>query len=82
MQRKFLVRTIDVAVLGLVGYVVVVAATNRPAKPQVSEFVKNVDLAPLKQAAIQAVGRISSFDSHARQIVREIAGPAGVAGSG
>jgi cytochrome c-type biogenesis protein CcsB len=80
MQRKFFVRTIDVAVLGLVGYVVVVAATNRPAKPQVSEFVKNVDLAPLKQAAIQAVGRISSFDSHARQIVREIAGPAGVDG--
>jgi cytochrome c-type biogenesis protein CcsB len=73
-------RFIDVVVVGVIGYAVVQAATHRPEKPQINAFANEVNLEPLKKAAVQDVGRIASFDSHARQIVREIAGPGGVPG--
>jgi len=80
MNPQTRVRIVDGAVILLVGYFVVSAVLNRkpPAKPD--PFVAAVDLEPLRKLAVHDVGRIKSFDSFANGIIRNIAGPKGIAG--
>lgn len=79
MQSKFFVRVIDVMVIGAIGYFAIYKPMTRPRPPEaVNEFAEAVDLAPLRSVAIHVDGRLKSFDSFARTIVRAIAGPKSV----
>ncbi|MFQ5462822.1 MAG: cytochrome c biogenesis protein CcsA [Phycisphaerae bacterium] len=75
-QHRFRVRAIDVMVVALiVGYGGYKASTRPSAgsSPQ-SGFEQAVDLSPLYETAVQADGRIRSFESHARALIGLISG--------
>ncbi|HNO78038.1 MAG TPA: cytochrome c biogenesis protein CcsA [Phycisphaerae bacterium] len=80
MNRKMLVRSGDVVLIALIAYFAWGKYQNRAPSVQPSEFEANVDLQPLRNLAIQDVGRIKSFDSFARGRMRTIAGPYDVDG--
>lgn len=77
MNSNFRIRTIDVMVVagivGLFGYL----AINRPPKvrPDKESFAQKIDLTPFHGIAVQADGRLRSFESHAKTYMGYIAGP-------
>lgn len=76
MNNRFRVRPIDLMVVGaIIGFVGYRGAT----KPVVStggtsEFAQGVDLEPLYGTAVQADGRLRSFESHARTYMGYVSG--------
>lgn len=82
MNNNFRIRTIDVMVVvgivGLVGYL----ATHRPprTRPDKESFAQKLDLAPLYRIAVQADGRLRSFESHAKTYMGYVAGPRSING--
>lgn len=82
MRRKFALRVVDLmvlaAVLGLIGYL----STRRPPKvrPDAEGFARKVDLSPLYRIAVQADGRLRSFESHAKTYMGYVSGPRSVRG--
>lgn len=75
-MRRWRIRWIDVMVIGaivaLIGFFGFGRA--RAPKPQMSEFAQQVRLDPLYQIAVQADGRLRSFESHAKTTLSYIAG--------
>ncbi|MBI4716510.1 MAG: cytochrome c biogenesis protein CcsA [Planctomycetes bacterium] len=71
------VRPVDVivvlAIAGLAGWL----GMRRPAGPKVeaSAFARAVDLEPLFRTAVQADGRLRSFESHAKTFMGYVSGP-------
>jgi hypothetical protein len=56
-------------------------ADNRPPRPTPSLFAQAVDLAPLYRTAVQADGRLRSFESHAKTYIGGyVTGPQSVDG--
>jgi cytochrome c-type biogenesis protein CcsB len=77
MRRKLPIRVIDLmVVLAIVGYCGY-KGINRPPKPEadVSSFANLVQLDPLYKTAVQADGRLRSFESHAKTYMGYITGP-------
>ncbi len=71
------IRLIDVfvilAVVGYAGY----RTANRPPRPKVdaADFAQQINLDPLFQSAVQADGRLRSFESHAKTFMGIVTGP-------
>lgn len=79
MKSKLCVRIIDGVVLLAIGYYALYLPMTRPRAPEVkSAFAESLNLEPLRTIAVHTDGRLKSFDSFARTIVRYIAGPKGV----
>ncbi len=81
MNRKFRIRWIDaLVVLGIIvygGY----RAASRPPKAKPSLFAQAVNLDPLNRTAVQADGRLRSFESHAKTYIGGyVTGPRSVNG--
>jgi cytochrome c-type biogenesis protein CcsB len=77
MKSRFRIRWIDVLVLlAIVGYAGYRGA-HRPPKPAVDEgdFAGQVNLDPLFCSAVQADGRLRSFESHAKTFMGLVTGP-------
>ncbi len=73
-------RIVDVLAVLLIGYAVFHNySKSSPAAPP-SEFARAVELAPLQSIAVQSSGRIKSFDSFARTMMRYVSGPHRIAG--
>jgi len=82
MTKRFRFRWIDaMVVLAIVAYGGYRSA-NRPHKSSgPSEFARAVSLDPLYRTAVQADGRLRSFESHAKSYVGGyVTGPRGIAG--
>ncbi|MEK6676919.1 MAG: cytochrome c biogenesis protein CcsA [Planctomycetota bacterium] len=77
MKKRLGVRPIDLMVLALIGALVVYQRSGRETAPVASgsPFAKQVDLEPLHQTAVQADGRLRSFESHAKTFVSYVTGP-------
>ncbi len=73
-------RAIDVAVVALIAYIVFYNVTKSPKTTSPSAFACAVDLDPVRSIAVQASGRIKSFDSFARTMMRYVSGPRRIAG--
>jgi len=73
-------RIVDVLVVGSIGWLIVSKSMNRQPEPEAPAFARAVDLTPIKEIAVQNVGRIKSFDSVARTQVRAITGGKRMAG--
>ncbi len=82
MKRRFRIRVIDaMALLAIVGYVgFKVAARPRVHGVERSSFAKQVKLDPFNSTAVQADGRLRSFESHAKTYMGYIAGPRAIKG--
>lgn len=77
MSTRLRIRPIDVmAVLAIVGYCGWKGMHRAPA-PDVgqSAFARQVQLAPLGRLAVQADGRLRSFESHAKTYMGYVSGP-------
>jgi len=77
------VRAIDVMVVVVIAGLIGWKWINRPvaAAQQVpSSFAKQVDLGPLNRTAVQADGRLRSFESHAKTYMGKISGPRAIRG--
>ena len=77
MKSRFRIRWIDalvvLAILGYAGY----RGANRPSRAAADpgEFASQVQLDPLFQTAVQADGRLRSFESHAKTFMALVTGP-------
>ena len=82
MSKKFRIRWIDaIAVLAIVGYGWYASAGRGPKAAGPSPFAQEVDLDPLYQTAVQADGRLRSFESHAKTYIGGyVTGPRAIAG--
>jgi cytochrome c-type biogenesis protein CcsB len=67
-------RIVDLAVIGGIGWVIFYNMTKLPTSAPLSEFAAAVDLDPIRTIAVQRSGRLKSFDSHARSIMRSVSG--------
>lgn len=78
MNSRFRIRVIDLmALAGIVGLVLFgYLATYRAPKPRVDQesFAQKVDLSPLYRIAVQADGRLRSFESHAKTYMGYVSG--------
>ena len=76
-KMRVRVRPIDVMVLLAMATPFVVRGWDRPARVDESTagFAQQVDLSPLDRIAVQADGRLRSFESHAKTLIGYIAGP-------
>lgn len=77
------IRPIDGLVLLGIGSLVGWGALDRPAprpEDRPSAFASAVDLSPLYRAAVQADGRIRSFESHAKTYISYVSGPRDIRG--
>ncbi len=81
MRKRIPIRWIDaLVVLGIVAYGGYLAS-NRPPKVRPSEFARQVNLDPLYGTAVQADGRLRSFESHAKTYIGGyVTGPRAIAG--
>lgn len=76
MKSRFRIRWIDLMVVAaIVGYAGWKSSHRYPAPRELSAFVRNVDLSPLHRVAVQADGRLRSFESHARTYMGYVTGP-------
>lgn len=66
--------------LGLLLFIWVRPAANRPTPPERSEFAQQVDLSPLGSVAVYEQGRLKSFDSFTSSLMKLVSGPHPVAG--
>ncbi len=76
-KPSFRIRAIDVmVVLAIVGYAAY-AGLTRPPRPQVDrvDFAHQVKLDALNGIAVQADGRLRSFESHAKSFMDYVSGP-------
>ena len=81
-QRMLTVCSVTVALLvGLVLFITVRRAANRPAAPERSQFAQQVDLSPMDRVAVYEQGRLKSYDSFASSMMKLIAGPHQIAGN-
>jgi ABC-type transport system involved in cytochrome c biogenesis permease subunit len=77
------VRGIDLLVLAVLGLYVgrSVVGHSAPADQKgPSQFAQQVDLTPLDRIAVQADGRLRSFESHAKTYMGYVSGPRSVSG--
>ncbi|GJM25201.1 MAG: hypothetical protein DHS20C16_16160 [Phycisphaerae bacterium] len=81
MNRKFAVRIVDLSLVALVAYFAWGKFQNRAPRVEPNAFAANVELEPLRNLAVQDVGRIKSFDSFARGHMRTVGGPYNVDGN-
>ena len=69
------IRPLDImvalAIAGGIGW----ALVTRVPRPEPSTFVQSVNLDPLRGIAVQADGRVRSFESHAKTYMGYISGP-------
>src|ERR1043166_3019714 len=82
MSRKVRIRLIDaMVVLGIAGYCWY-GTTNGASKPAgPSTFAQQVNLDPLYHTAVQADGRLRSFESHAKTYIGGyVTGPREISG--
>ena len=81
MRKRLRIRWIDaVVVLGIVGYGGY-RSMERGPKTAPSEFARQVSLDPLYKTAVQADGRLRSFESHAKTYIGGyVTGPRSIAG--
>ena len=77
MKSRFQVRPIDVMVLVAVVAYAGWQVANRPPKVKLvsSSFAQKVDLSPFYRIAVQANGRLRSFESHAKTYMGYVSGP-------
>jgi len=82
MKPKFQIRAIDVmVVLAIAGYAAIkMTSGGSDARSAVPEFASQVQLDPLDKTAVQADGRIRSFESHAKTYMGYISGPRSIRG--
>ena len=66
--------------VGLLLFIWVRPAANRPTPPERSEFAQQVDLSPLGSVAVYEQGRLKSFDSFTSSLMKLVSGPHPVAG--
>ena len=66
--------------LGLLLFITVRPAANRPTPPERSQFAQQVDLSPLGSVAVYEQGRLKSFDSFTSSLMKLVSGPHPVAG--
>ncbi len=82
MQSRFPIRVIDllvvVAVLGYCGYKGMTRAPTGQQGP--SPFERQLRLGPLQTTAVQADGRVRSFESHAKVYMGYVTGPRSIDG--
>ena len=80
-QRMVTVCAVTVSLfLGLLMFIMVRRAANRPTAPERSQFAQQVDLSPLDRVAVYEQGRLKSYDSLASSMVKFISGPHQIAG--
>ena len=73
-------RFVDITVIAIVGYVIYSNTVNREPAARASAFAEAVNMEPFLSVAVQTGGRIKSFDSHARTMMRYISGSKRIAG--
>ena len=66
--------------IGLLLFIWVRPAANRPTPPERSQFAQQVDLSPLGSVAVYEQGRLKSFDSFTSSLMKLVSGPHPVAG--
>src|SRR3970040_1637859 len=70
MKKRIPIRWIDaLVVLGIVAYGGNWAWQRPPMMAALSEFARQVNLDPLYRTAVQADGRLRSFESHAKTYI-------------
>ena len=70
MRKRIPIRWIDaLVVLGMVAYGGYRAGNRPPKTAAPSEFARQVNLNPLYGTAVQADGRLRSFESHAKTYI-------------
>ncbi len=80
MNRKFAVRIVDLSLVAFVAWFAWKQYDQRAPSAEPDAFAANVELEPLRNLAIQDVGRIKSFDSFARGKMKMVGGPYNVDG--
>ena len=80
-QRMLTVCMVTVSLfLGLLLFITVRRAANRPTPTERSQFAQRVDLSPLGSIAVYEQGRLKSFDSFTSSLMKLVSGPHPVAG--
>lgn len=76
-NSRFRVRPIDIMIVLLLGGLIGWKGYTRAPKPSAepSSFARQIDLDALGTTAVQADGRLRSFESHAKTYMRYISGP-------
>ena len=80
LRPKLRQRIVDVAVIALIGYVIFYNVTKQSPGVEPSTFYRSVNIDPLRSLALQTEGRVKSFDSFARTMMRYVSGPHRIAG--
>ena len=73
LRPKLRQRIVDVAVIALIGSVIFYNVTKRSPSVEPSAFYQSVNIDPLRSLALQTEGRVKSFDSFARTMMRYVA---------
>lgn len=73
MKPKFRIRVFDVLIVAALAGLIAYNMRKQP-EPKVDQFVQDVDLEPLNLCAVQADGRIRSFESHANSFMTIVTG--------
>jgi len=75
MKNRFRIRVIDVMVIGaILAYGAWKGATGQSPSVGSSSFAEQVDLSPFNKIAVQADGRLRSFESHATSFMGYVTG--------
>ncbi len=65
---------VDVLVVALIGFIIYHNSSNRPPSPQPTEFAQAVNIDTLNNLAVQRDGRLKSFSSFSRTMMRFVSG--------
>lgn len=76
------IKVIDLMVIGALAVLIGYSMKNRPPKvdPAPPSFAEKVDLGPFNKIAVNADGRLRSFESHAKAYMGMISGPRSLGG--
>ena len=80
LAPKWRKRVVDVVAVGLIALTVYYNTTKRAPSVEPSAFAAAVNLDSIGSIAVQADGRVKSFDSFARRMMRFVSGPHKIGG--
>ncbi len=82
MGLRMKIKVIDLMVVGVLAGLIGYSVMNRPKRvdPAPPSFAEKVDLGPFNKIAVNADGRLRSFESHAKAYMGMISGPRSLGG--
>lgn len=80
LAPKYRKPVVDVLAVGLIGFVIYDNTMNRTPSPKPSDFAAAVNIEQLNNLALQSDGRLKSFSSFSRTMMRYVSGRNKIAG--